>query len=117
MNHDRLLADAKDKALGLASRYKPPAPVPLRLPGATGETALGLAVADLQRQGKATPHDGVVAGALARVLAGGDADLLDELGEDQLTTLERRAFMALIREPKTLARMEHTLATGKPLRN
>ena len=37
--------------------------------------------------------------------------------QDQLLALERRAFQALIREPKTLARIEHTLETGKPLRN
>jgi 3-hydroxyacyl-CoA dehydrogenase len=117
MNRDRLLADAKAKALKLAEDYKPPAPQPIRLPGATAETGLGLAVGELQRQGKATKHDGVVAGALAHVLAGGDTDLLDEIGEDQLTTLERRAFMSLIRTPATLARMEHTLATGRPLRN
>ena len=30
---------------------------------------------------------------------------------------ERRALLALIRTPATLARMEHLLATGKPLRN
>jgi 3-hydroxyacyl-CoA dehydrogenase len=31
--------------------------------------------------------------------------------------LERDAFMRLIRTPRTLARVEHTLETGKPLRN
>ena len=30
---------------------------------------------------------------------------------------ERQAFMRLVREPATLARMEHMLETGKPLRN
>jgi 3-hydroxyacyl-CoA dehydrogenase len=117
MNRDRLLADAKAKALALAKDYRPPAPKPVSLPGATAATGLGLAVGELQRQGKATPYDVVVAGALARILSGGDADMLDELGEDQLTTLERRAFMELIRRPETLARIEHMLDTGRPLRN
>jgi 3-hydroxyacyl-CoA dehydrogenase len=118
MNRDRLLADAKARALAMVEAgYKPPAPQPVRLPGATGETALGLAVGELVRQGKATKHDAVVAGALARVLSGGDVDVLDEVAEDQITALERRAFMELIRTPATLARMEHTLETGKPLRN
>jgi len=31
--------------------------------------------------------------------------------------LERAAFMRLVRTEATLARMEHTLETGKPLRN
>jgi 3-hydroxyacyl-CoA dehydrogenase len=51
------------------------------------------------------------------VLSGGDTDIIDEIGEDQLTALERAAFMSLIREPATLARVETMLETGKPLRN
>jgi 3-hydroxyacyl-CoA dehydrogenase len=117
MNRDRLLADAKAKALALAKDYKPPEPQKISLPGPTARAALGLAVGELQRQGKATPHDGTVAGVLAEVISGGDTDIVDELSEDQLYALERRAFMGLLRNPKTLARMEHMLETGKPLRN
>jgi 3-hydroxyacyl-CoA dehydrogenase len=117
MNRDRLLADAKAKALSLVKDYRPPAPQPLHLPGPTGRAALDLAVGELQRQGKAAPHDGVVVDRLAEVLSGGATDMLDEIGEDQLYALERAAFLALLREPATLARMEHMLETGKPLRN
>jgi 3-hydroxyacyl-CoA dehydrogenase len=117
MNRERLLADAKAKALQLAKDYRPPAPQALHLPGPTGCAALGLAVRELRHQGKATPHDAVVAGRLAEVLSGGATDILDEIGEDQLYALERAAFLALLREPATLARMEHMLETGKPLRN
>lgn len=117
MNRDRLLADAKAKALALAKDYRPPAPQALHLPGPTGRAALGLAVGELQHQGKATPHDGEVTAKLAEVLSGGATDMLDEVSEDQLYALERAAFLALLREPATLARMEHMLETGKPLRN
>ena len=34
-----------------------------------------------------------------------------------LLDLEREAFLSLVAEPKTLARIQHTLKTGKPLRN
>jgi 3-hydroxyacyl-CoA dehydrogenase len=68
-------------------------------------------------QGKASAHDALVAGRLAEVLSGGSTDMTLETTEDQLLALERRAFQALIREPKTLARIEHTLETGRPLRN
>ena len=68
-------------------------------------------------QGKALPHDVVVSKAVARVLSGGDADPLYTLTEDDVTALERREFMQLVRTPASLARAEHTLATGKPLRN
>jgi 3-hydroxyacyl-CoA dehydrogenase len=117
MNRDRLLADAKAKALDLAKDYQPPKPIVVNLPGPTGAAALKLGVNDLVHQGKATAYDAIVAEKLAEVLSGGDTDMTLETSEDQLLALERRAFQALIREPKTLARIEHTLETGKPLRN
>jgi 3-hydroxyacyl-CoA dehydrogenase len=117
MNADRLLADAKAKVLALAEGYKAPEMQKIRLPGSTAEAGFNLAVADFHRQGKATKHDVVVAGALAHVLAGGDTDMVDEIDEDRLTELEREAFMTLIKTPGTLARIEHMLTTGKPLRN
>jgi 3-hydroxyacyl-CoA dehydrogenase len=117
MNRDRLLADAKAKALALAKDYQPPKPEPISLPGPTGAAALGLALDDFHHQGKATDYDMVVSAKLARVLTGGDADMLDETTEDKLLALEREAFLSLIREPRTLARIEHMLETGKPLRN
>ncbi len=117
MNRDRLLADAKAKALDLAERYTPPAPEDLRLPGPTARVALNLAVQGFRATGKATAHDVVVAGALANVLSGGDTDITKALTEDDLLVLERQHFLALLRTPGTVARIEHMLATGKPLRN
>ncbi len=117
MNRDRLLYDAKQKVLALAEGYQPPAPFEYRLPGPGGMTALALAVDGFAAQGKATPHDVTVSKAVARVLTGGDTDMLDLMSEDDMTTLERSAFMALVRNPASLARTEHMLTTGKPLRN
>jgi 3-hydroxyacyl-CoA dehydrogenase len=117
-NRDRLLADAKAKALELAANYTPPEPAELILPGPTGKASLDFAVRDLSAKGLATPHDVVVAGALAEVLTGGPgADMTEPLSEDDVLKLEREAFMRLVRTDATLARMEHTLETGKPLRN
>ncbi len=76
-----------------------------------------LAAEAFLRRGIATPHDVTVADALARVLSGGDADLIDTVTEQQVLDLEREAFMRLVRTGPTLARIEHTLETGKPLRN
>ena len=118
MNRDRLLAAAKARALALADGYQPPAPASFRLPGPSGKTALMLAVDNFVRLGKATAYDRVVAEGLADVLTGGPAaDPLESLPEDKISQLERQTVMHLLRQPKTLARMEHTLATGKPLRN
>ena len=37
--------------------------------------------------------------------------------EEWLLRLEREHFVALAQQPKTQARIEHMLKTGKPLRN
>ena len=59
-----------------------------------------------------------VAGTLAAVLTGGpDADLTEPLSEAAVHKLEREALMTLIKTGPSLARMEHMLDTGKPLRN
>ncbi|HEX6199938.1 MAG TPA: 3-hydroxyacyl-CoA dehydrogenase NAD-binding domain-containing protein [Thermoanaerobaculia bacterium] len=118
MNRDRLLADAKAKALELADAgYVPPDPVEVSLPGPSGRAALSMAVDGFLANGKATPHDGVVAKRLAVVLTGGDTDILDPVTEDDLSRLEREAFLDLVKTPATLDRIEHMLETGKPLRN
>jgi len=117
MNRDRLLADAKAKALALADGYTPPEPPVFRLPGESGRVGLGLAVKDFQKKGLATAYDGVVSDRLAEVLTGGEADLVDTVTEEQLLRLERKAFLASVKDPRTQARVEHMLTTGKPLRN
>ncbi len=118
MNRDRLLFDAKKKALDLlAAGYQPPAPRTIHVAGESGKATLKMAVEGLRQQGKATPYDEVVSGYLAEVLSGGDHDILDEVSEDDLIALERRAFMALVKNEGTLQRIEYMLLNGKPLRN
>lgn len=117
MNRDRLLADAKAKALAMVECYQAPEPLEINLPGSTARVAMEMAVRDFQAMGKATPHDGVVSNQLAYVLSGGDTDMLDKVSEEQLLQLERTAFMNLLHNNNTLARMETMLETGKPLRN
>lgn len=117
MNRDRLLFDAKQKALSLVDGYQPPKEQDLSLPGAGAKVALNMAVKGFVKIGKASPYDEEVAKKLADVLCGGDSDVTDKNGEDRILDLERKAFMTLVRNPKTLARMEHIMETGKPLRN
>ena len=117
MNRDRLIADAKNVVLELGEGYEPPEPRVFNLPGLTGLKALELAVNDLELSGNATPHDVVVTRELARVLTGGVTDFTQSLGEEDILEMEREAIGKLGRLPDTLARMEHMLGTGKPLRN
>ena len=117
MNRHRLLADAKAKALKLADNYTPPEDMEISLPGPGGAAGLKLALDSLVLQGKATTHDQVVATKLAKVLSGGDTDHTETMSEKNLLKLERNVFMELARNEASLARMEHMLDTGKPLRN
>jgi 3-hydroxyacyl-CoA dehydrogenase len=118
MNRDRLLADAKARALSMVAGYAPPdAAKPMRLPGATGRGALSMAVQQQVLMGRATPHDVVVCEHLAQTLTGGKKDHTDEITDAEVMKLERQSFMALLKTPGTLARVEHMLETGRPLRN
>jgi 3-hydroxyacyl-CoA dehydrogenase len=118
MNRTRLLADAKARALAMVPGYAPPPdPAPLQLPGATGRTGLAMAVDEFRKKGIATPHDVTVATHLARVLTGGDIDIIDPVPQSAIMDLEREAFMALFRTKETQARIKQIIDTGKPLRN
>ena len=64
-----------------------------------------------------TPHDVVVTAELAHILSGGDTDILDDLSEDDILAMELAAIAKLSRDEATLARMEHMVLKGKPLRN
>ena len=117
MNRERLLADAKAKALSLVPGYAPSAERSVLLPGARGKGMMMAGVKAMADAGKATPHDVVVAGHLASVISGGDTDGSTPLTDTDLLALERSHFMQLAHTTGTLARVEHMLATGKPLRN
>lgn len=117
MNRDRLLADAKVRVLAMVAGYKPPELAPLRLPGAGGRAALQLAVSEQMNLGRASAFDAVVVGHLAYALTGGERDHTEDCDDAALHALERQGFMALLHESLTLARIEHTLETGRPLRN
>ena len=117
MNRDRLLHDAKHKALALVEGYTPPQPPTFRLPGESGRVGLNMAAQGFHKRGLATDFDMVVSDALATVLSGGAFDYVDTVSEADLLTLERQEFMRRVRDPRTVSRIEHMLETGKPLRN
>ena len=56
-------------------------------------------------------------GFIATVLCGGEVESGSLVDEAWLLKLERSEFMSLLQDPRTQARIAHTLATGKPLRN
>ncbi len=117
-NPDRLIAEAKKTARGLAdSGYVPPRPRTVKVPGTTGRAAIELALYQMKNGGFATEHDVVVGTALAHVVCGGDVPWGTVRTEQDLLDLERESFLKLAGTPATQARMQHMLQTGKPLRN
>ena len=65
----------------------------------------------------ASEHDKLIGEKIAHVLSGGMTPQPTTVTAQQLLDLEREAFISLCGQEKTQARIEHTLKTGKPLRN
>ncbi|MBI4280268.1 MAG: 3-hydroxyacyl-CoA dehydrogenase/enoyl-CoA hydratase family protein, partial [Armatimonadetes bacterium] len=115
---DHLLFDARQAALRLLEDgYAPPAPRRVRVVGERGRAALEAAMYNLRVGGHITEYDEHVGRRLAYVMTGGPAPEDAQVSEAHLLDLEREAFLSLLGEPRTQARMEHLLETGRPLRN
>ena len=67
--------------------------------------------------GKVTAYDVQVADSLATVLSGGDCDMTEPFSEQDVLDLECQVFTEIVKQEGTLARLDHMLKTGKPLRN
>jgi 3-hydroxyacyl-CoA dehydrogenase len=119
MNRERLLSDAKARALQrVAEGYHPPAPrSAIRVGGDAVLAPLKLGIHLAWRAGRISDYDALIGRKLARVMAGGDLPHPATVSEQELLDLEREAFLGLLGERKTLERIQHTLKTGKPLRN
>ena len=118
MNRDRLLQDAKTRALARVADYVKPQPrTPIRVGGPGLLATLKLGVHLAWRAGRISDHDALIGRKLAWILAGGNLDHAGTVTEQQLLDLEREAFLSLCGERKTQERIAHTLKTGKLLRN
>ena len=119
VNRDLLLGNAKNTimAMNLEGYNAQKQLKEIRAPGEDVMALLKLAVWTMHEQGYATEHDVTVAEKIAYVLCGGNVFADTKVSEQYLLDLEREAFLSLCGNPKTQARMQFTLMTGKPLRN
>lgn len=118
MNRDRLLEDARTLVLALDRiGYRPPVRRLVPVPGREVRSLLEVAVDGFARSRFISEHDARIARQVARVITGGDRAQGTRVDEQDLLDLEREAFLSLLGEEKTRARIRHTLQTGKPLRN
>ncbi len=119
MNRERLLWDAKQKALErVREGYQAPQPrSAIRVGGEGVRAALTLGVHLAWRAGRISDHDALIGRKLAGILSGGALPHATTVSEQHVLDLEREAFVSLCGERKTLDRIAHTLKTGKTLRN
>ena len=115
---DSLLEQAKASALRLADAcWRAPVKGTVTAAGESGYTHL-MATVNVMLQGRMmTPYDAVIVEKLARIFSGGDALAGEQVCEEDILLLERKAFMELCRNEKTLERIKGMVQTGKPVRN
>jgi 3-hydroxyacyl-CoA dehydrogenase len=119
MNRERVLSDAKARALELVrAGYEPPQPrIDIPAPGESVLAALRMGVY-LMRQGDfITDHEVKLGTKIAEVLCGGNITPGTPVSEQYILDLEREGFKSLCGEKKTQERIQYTLKTGKTLRN
>jgi 3-hydroxyacyl-CoA dehydrogenase len=119
MNRERVLSDAKARALELVrTGYEPPVPrTNIPAPGESLLAALKMGV-HLMRQGDfITDYEVKLGRKIAEVICGGNVTPGTLVSEQYILDLEREGFKSLCGEKKTQERIQYTLKTGKTLRN
>ncbi|MGA9528327.1 MAG: 3-hydroxyacyl-CoA dehydrogenase NAD-binding domain-containing protein [Terriglobales bacterium] len=119
MNRERVLSDAKGRALELANTgYEPPMMrTDIPAPGENILAALKMGVYLMRQGGFISDHEQKLAGKIAEVICGGNITPGTPISEQYVLDLEREAFKSLCGEKKTQERIQYTLKTGKTLRN
>jgi 3-hydroxyacyl-CoA dehydrogenase len=119
MNRERVLSDAKTRALELArAGYEPPVPrTDIPAPGENLLATLKMGVHMMRQGDYATDYEVKLGGKIAEVLCGGNVTPGTPVSEQYILDLEREGFKSLCGEKKTQERIQYTLKTGKTLRN
>jgi len=119
MNRNRLLADAKAKAIELADAgyTKPVQRTDIKVLGKQGLGIVYAGANSMYAGHYISEHDKKISEKLGYVMCGGDLSSPTEVSEQYLLDLEREAFLSLAGERKSLERIQSIITKGKPLRN
>lgn len=119
MNRNRLISDAKDKAIELAEAgyTKPIERTNIRVLGKQGMGIIYAGANSMFAGNYISEHDKKISEKLGYVLCGGDLSSPTLVSEQYLLNLEREVFLSLCGEKKTLERIQSILTRGKALRN
>ncbi len=117
-NRDNLIGEAKKEVLKMVDDgYAPPKKQPLKVMGNAGQGMVNAEIFNMVNGKFMSEHDAFLAKRIAYVMSGGDVNVGSEVAEETILKLEREAFVDFCKEEKTIARIDHMLKTGKPLRN
>jgi 3-hydroxyacyl-CoA dehydrogenase len=117
-NRDHLIGETKKEVLKMLNDgYAPPVKGRIKVLGQAAQGMVAAQISDMSNGGFISEYDAFLVKRIAYVISGGDVRDNAEVTDDVILSLERRAFIDLLKEEKTQARIEHMLKTGKPLRN
>ena len=117
-NRDYLIGEAKKEVLKMVDEgYAPPVKRKVRVFGESAQGMIAAEIFNMQNGGFVSEYDAFLAKRIAFVISGGEVRANSEVEEEVILKLERQAFIDLLKQEKTLARIKHLLETGKPLRN
>ncbi|MGV3637507.1 MAG: 3-hydroxyacyl-CoA dehydrogenase NAD-binding domain-containing protein [Flavobacteriales bacterium] len=113
------LAYAKQCALELWNKgYTKPAPrKDIKVLGQEGLGIVYVGANSMFSGNYISQHDALISEKLGYVLCGGDLSEATEVSEQYLLDLERKAFVELCMQRKTLERLQSIITSGKVLRN
>lgn len=118
MGRQRLLGDAKQKVLALATNYRPARRVEnIPAPGRDIAASIKSRLWNMKMGKFITEYEEKLGATIADVICGGDVNGGTLISEEYLLELERESFLKLCGNKKTSERILHMLKTGKPLRN
>jgi len=117
-NRDYLIGEAKKEVLKIVDEgYAPPLKQPIKVLGQAAQGMIEVEIFNMLKGKFITEYDAFLARRIAYVISGGEVRDNSTVEEDVILKLEREAFIDFWKEKKTMARVEHMLKTGKPLRN
>ena len=119
MSRELQLTRAKEACLGLANKgyVAPPKEKNITILGQEGLGIVYVGADSMQSGNYISEHDRLISEKLGFVMCGGDISERVQVSEQYLLDLERRAFVELCAERKTLERLESMVKKGKILRN
>ena len=113
------LSYAKQAALNLAEKgyTKPLQRKDIKVLGNEGLGIVYVGANSMKSGNYISEHDQLISEKLGYVLCGGNLSQPTEVNEQYLLDMERKAFLELCQQRKTLERLQSIITTGKVLRN